>query len=137
MVRSIGDDHVIDCTQEDFTRNGKQYDMIFATPFRSIFDHLRALRPGGKYVSTGSPSLRRIIQDMAIGSLIPGRQGRQVIGGWIVKPNQTDLLFLKELIEAGHIKPVIDRSYPLHEAADAFRHYGTAHARGKVIITFG
>ncbi len=133
MVRSIGADHVIDYTKEDFTKSGRQYDLIFATAYRSIWDCKRALSPQGIYVSTGSPSMKRIFQDMVVGPMI-SRKGRQnFIGGWVLTPNK-DLALVKELIEAGKVKPVIDRKYKLREAAEAFRYFGEGHARGKVVV---
>jgi len=134
MVRSLGADHVIDYTKEDFTRSAQRYDLIFATAFRSILDCRRALGPQGIYVSTGGPSMARIFQDMLIGPLISRNGGKRLVGGWVVTPNK-DLAFLKELIEAGKVKPVIDRRYLLGEAAEAFRYFAEGHARGKVVVT--
>jgi NADPH:quinone reductase-like Zn-dependent oxidoreductase len=133
MVRSIGADHVIDYTKEDFTKNGQQYDLIFATAYRSIFDCKRALSPKGMYVSTGGPSMTWIFQDMLLGPLLSRNGGKKLVGGWVLIPNK-DLAFMKELIEAGKVKPVIDKCYPLSEAAEAFRYFGEGHARGKVVI---
>ena len=81
MVRSIGADHVIDYTQEDFTKNGQQYDLIFATAHRSIFACKRALSPKGMYVSTGGPSMTRIFQDMLLGPLLSRNGGKKLVGG--------------------------------------------------------
>ena len=134
MVRSIGADYVIDYEKEDFTQNGRRYDLIFAIAYRSIFDHERALSPQGIYVSTGAPSMARIFQDILIGHWISKPGGKKMVGGWTVIPNK-DLAFIKELIEAGKVKPVIDRRYPLSEAAEALRYYGKGHTRGKVVIT--
>ena len=133
MVRSIGADHVIDYTKEDFTKNGQQYDLIVATAgYRSIFDYKRALSPKGIYVATGG-SMAQIFQAMLRGPLI-SMMGSKKLGGMTVKPNK-DLAFVKELIEADKVKPVIDRCYPLSEAAKALRYYAEGHARGKVVIT--
>jgi len=133
MVRSIGADHVIDYTQEDFTKNGQRYDLILATAgYRSIFDYRRALSPKGIYVATGG-SMAQIFQAMLLGPWI-SMAGSKKLCGMQVKPNK-DLGFMKELIEAGKVKPVIDRCYSLSEAAEALRYYGEGHANGKVVIT--
>ena len=133
MVRSIGADHVIDYTKEDFTKNGQRYDLIVATAgYRSIFDYKRALSPKGIYVSTGG-SLAQTFQALLLGPFI-SMTGSKKLGTMLVKPNQ-GLEFLKELLEAGKVKPVIDRRYPLSEVAEALRYYGEGHARGKVVIT--
>ncbi len=133
MVRSIGADHVIDYTQEDFTKNGQRYDLILATAgYRSIFDYKRVLSPRGIYVATGG-SMVQIFQAMLLGPWI-SMTGRKKLGSMTVKPNK-DLGFMKELIEAGKVKSVIDRRYSLREAAEALRYYGEGHARGKVVIT--
>ena len=132
MVRSIGADHVIDYTQEDFTKNEQRYDLIVATAgHRSIFDYKRALSPGGIYVVTGG-SMSQIFQGMLLGPWI-SMIGKKKLGSLTVKPNN-DLDLLKELIEAGKIKPVIDKRYTLSEAGEALRYYGEGHARGKVVI---
>src|SRR6266446_459723 len=133
MVRSLGADHVIDYTQEDFIKNGQRYDLIVATAgYRSIFDYKRALSPKGMYVATGG-SMAQIFQGLLIGPWI-SMTGRKKMGNLLVKPNK-DLAFMKELIEAGKVKPVIDRRYTLSEVAEALRYYGEGHARGKVVIT--
>jgi NADPH:quinone reductase-like Zn-dependent oxidoreductase len=133
MVRSIGADHVIDYTKEDFSKNGQQYDLIVATAgYRSIFDYRRALSAQGIYVSTGG-SMAQTFQGLLIGPLI-SITGSKKLGSMLVKPNK-DLAFMKELVEAGKVKSVIDRCYPLSEVAEALRYYAEGHARGKVIIT--
>ncbi|MCP4400367.1 MAG: NAD(P)-dependent alcohol dehydrogenase [bacterium] len=133
MVRSLGADHVIDYTQEDFTQNGLRYDLIVATVgYRSIFEYKRALSPGGIYVSTGG-TMSQIFQAMLLGPWI-SLVGSKKLKSMVVEPNK-DLVFMKELIEAGNVKPVIDRRYPLRETAEALRYYGEGHARGKVVIT--
>jgi NADPH:quinone reductase-like Zn-dependent oxidoreductase len=134
MVRSIGADHVIDYTQEDFTQNGKRYDLILAVNgYHPISDYRRALSPEGIYVSTGG-AMAQSFQAMAIGPFM-SMTGGKTMGGMMVKPNQNDLVFMKELLEAGKIAPVIDRRYPLSEVAEAFRYIGEGHAKGKVVVT--
>jgi len=133
MVRSIGADHVIDYTQEDFIKNGQRYDLIVATAgYRSIFDYKRALSPKGIYVATGG-SMAQIFQGLLIGPWI-SMTGSKKLGSLTVKPNK-DLAFMKELIEADKVKPVIDRRNTLSEVAEALRYYGEGRAKGKVVIT--
>mgnify|MGYP001320427411 CR=1 FL=1 len=135
MARSIGADHVIDYTKEDFTRTGQKYDLILAANGdRSISDYRRALNPRGIYVQTGG-SMTQMSQAMLQGPWI-SMTGSQKMGNMgVAKPNQNDLVILKELLEAGKIKPVIDRTYPLSEVAEAIRYLEEGHARGKVVIT--
>jgi NADPH:quinone reductase-like Zn-dependent oxidoreductase len=135
LVRSLGADHVIDYTKEDFTRSGNRFDIIFAIRYtRSIFAIRRALNPGGIYVSTAGPSITRLFQEFFIGPQIFRNESKRIA---VINPEikGTDLDFLRELIEADKIKPVIDRSYPLRETAEAFKYYGKGHARGKVVIS--
>jgi NADPH:quinone reductase-like Zn-dependent oxidoreductase len=129
MVHSIGADHIIDYTREDFTRNGQRYDLIFdAVGNRSVADLKRALSPNGICSVAGFTSLSRLFQIMLLG-------GRQIGMMETAKANKKDLMILKELLEAGKIVPVIDRTYSLSETAEAIRYLETGHARGKVIIT--
>lgn len=138
MVRSLGADHVIDYTKEDFTKSGQLYDLILTMrPFRSVFDYKRALSLQGIYVTTGGPRLVRIFQEMLLGPMVFRTGGKKLASGWMVQIDRNDLDFMKELIEAGKIKPVIDKRYPLSEAAEAFRYYATGHARGNVVFTIG
>lgn len=133
LVRSIGAHHTIDYTREDFTRTGQQYDLILATiGYRSIFDYQRALSPTGSYVATGG-ALRQVFEALLLGPMLSRRGGRR-FGALNMKPNK-DLAFMKELLETGAVKPVIDRCYPFSETAEALRYYGDGHARGKVVIT--
>jgi NADPH:quinone reductase-like Zn-dependent oxidoreductase len=134
LVRSIGADHVIDYTQEDFTKNGQRYDLILAANGnRSMFAYKRALAPTGRYVVTGG-SMAQLFQAMLLGPLL-STAGRQNMGNVLARPNQKDLACMKELLEAGKVIPVIDRCYPLSETAEAIRYLEAGHARGKVVIT--
>src|SRR5438876_11095417 len=134
IVRSIGADHVIDYTQEDFTKNGQRYDLILAVNgYHSISAYKRALHPEGVYVMTGG-SNAQLFQAMLLGPLV-SRTGRQKMGNSAHKPNKKDLNFMKELLEADKVTPVIDRRYPLGETAEALRYLEEGHARGKVVIT--
>ena len=134
MVRSIGADHVIDYTLEDFTQKGQVYDLILAANgYHPIWDYKRALRPKGIYVMSGG-SGAQMFQAMIFGPWI-SMIGTRKMGNMMAKSNQKDLSVLKELVENGKIKPVIDRRYPLSEVAQAIRYLEEGHARGKVIIT--
>jgi NADPH:quinone reductase-like Zn-dependent oxidoreductase len=133
-VRSIGADHVIDYTQEDFVQARPRYDLILATAgYRSIFDYKRTLSPQGVYVMAGG-SMAQTFQAIFLGPWL-SKTGSKQLGNLVHRVSQEDLTFLKELIEAGKVTPVIDRRYPLTEIAEALRHYGQGHARGKVVIT--
>ena len=136
MVRSIGADHVIDYTQADFTKNGQRYDLIFdAVGNRSVADYKRALSPSGICAVAGFTNLSRLFQVLFLGAWA-SRTGSKKIGMMeTAKANQKDLAFLKELLEAGKVVPVIDRCYPLREVPEAIRYLEAGHARGKVIIT--
>lgn len=134
MVRSIGADHVIDYTKEDFTYNGRRYDLIHAANGdRSIFEYKRALSPNGNYVVSGG-SMSQMFQGMLLGSLLSERSGKKM-GFLSVKMNIQDLSFVAELLASGKVKPVIDRHYPLKEVAQAIAYLEEGHAKGKVVIT--
>ncbi|MGA7194556.1 MAG: NAD(P)-dependent alcohol dehydrogenase [Anaerolineales bacterium] len=134
QARSIGADHVIDYTKEDFTQNGQQYDLILAANgYHPLSAYKRALTPKGVYIMAGG-SMAQIFQSLLIGSIMSETGGRKM-GGISAKRNQNDLIFIKELFEAGKVKSVIDRRYPLSETPEALRYLGEGHARGKVVIT--
>ncbi len=136
IVRSIGADHVIDYTREDFTQNGQRYDLILAVNgYHPISDYQRALSPNGTYVMSGGATAQ-MFQAMLLGPWL-SRNGNQKMGNLLAKPNKNDLAFIKELLEAGKVVPVIDRCYPLSEVADALRYVEEGHAQGKVVITIG
>lgn len=131
---SLGADHVIDYSREDFSTNGCSYDLIFAANGnRLISDYRRALSPNGTYVMSGGTAAQ-LSEAMLQGPWISMR-GNKKMGNSMAKPNQADLVFVKELVEAGKVTPVIDRTYPLREAAEALRYLEEGHARGKVVIT--
>src|SRR5436309_14095230 len=133
-ARSIGADHVIDYMQEDFTRSGQRYDLIMgANAHRSIFDYRRALSQDGIYVLVGG-GLVRIFQAMLLAPLLSLISSKKTCF-FIANINQKDLVFLKELLEAGKVVPVIDRRYPLSGVAEALRYLEEGHAQGKVVIT--
>jgi len=133
MMSSLGADHVIDYTQEDFTKNGKRYDLILDVKTdRSIFDYLRALSSNGIYVTVGGRSAR-ILQLVVLGPLI-SVTGSKKLSLIMHKPNKY-LNILNELIESGKVKPVIDRCFTLSETAEAFQYFGEGHFKGKIVIT--
>ena len=136
MVRSIGADHVIDYTQEDFTKNGQRYDLIYdAVGNRSVSAYKRALNSNGTCVIAGFQNLPRLFEHTVLGPLRSKTGNKKVGLMGTAKMNQKDLVFVKELLEAGKVVPVIDRRYPLSEVAEAIRYLEERHARGKVVIT--
>jgi len=138
MVRSIGADHVIDYTREDFADGKQRYDMILDISGNPSLSRLRrALAPKGTLVIAGGETPGRWLggTDRQLRALLLSRFVDQKLTTFICRENHEDLLALKELIEAGKVTPVIDRSYPLSEAAKAIRYLEQGHARGKVVIT--
>jgi NADPH:quinone reductase-like Zn-dependent oxidoreductase len=134
LARSLGADRVIDYTQEDFTQNGHRYDLILAVNgYHPLADYRRALNPKGNYVMTGG-SMAQLNQVMIQGPWI-SMTGSQSMSNMLVKPNKNDLLFMKDLVEAGRVMPVIDRRFPLSQIPDAIRYLAGGHATGKVVIT--
>jgi PhzF family phenazine biosynthesis protein len=132
MVRSIGADHVIDYTREDFTLTGERYDLILDNVAnRSFSDCKRALTATGVLIPNSGHAGIGYILKAFVRSLFVRQQGRPFLS----TPNQADLLALKDLIEAGKVTPVIDRTYPLSGTAQALAHVGTGHAQGKVVIS--
>lgn len=130
MLRAIGADRVIDYTQSDFTETGDTYDVIFDVIGKSPFARsLRTLNPGGRLL-LANPKLA----DFVRGPWVSGRSSKRVIAGTAVRTVE-DLLFLKRLIEAGDLKTVIDRTYPLEEMAEAHRYVATGAKKGNLIIT--
>jgi len=130
MVRSLGADHVIDYTKEDFTQSEKRYDLILdMVANRSLSDYTRALSPKGSYVSVAMN-----LSSLFLGPFI-SMTGSKKVSSMLHTPNVKDLVYMKELIEAGKVVPVIDRRYPLSEVAEAFRYYGEGHPSGKLVIT--
>lgn len=134
FMRSLGADHVIDYTREDFTKNGKQYDLILdLVAHRSVFAYKRALRPNGSYFFVGG-SVATIFQILLLGPWIRRTTGKK-IRLLAVQPNLKDMVYITELYEAGKVVPVIDRRYPLSEVPEALRYLGEGRAKGKVVIT--
>jgi NADPH:quinone reductase-like Zn-dependent oxidoreductase len=133
MVRSIGADHVIDYTKEDFTQNGQQYDLILAVNgYHPLSAYKRALTPQGIYVFVGG-SPAQTFQSLFLGPLMSKSIGRKMTSV-MKKANQKDLLVIRDLLEEGKIKPVIDECYPLSKTPEAFRYFEKEHPKGKVVI---
>jgi NADPH:quinone reductase-like Zn-dependent oxidoreductase len=138
MVRTLGADHVIDYTKEDFAQSGRRYDLIFQLAgTRSPSECRRALTPKGTLVLSSGESdgrwigpIGRIIKALVLSPFVS-----QKMVSFTVKPNKEDLLFLRQLIEGGKLAPVIDRTYPLAEVPEAIRYLEEGHARGKVVIS--
>lgn len=134
QARDLGADQVIDYTREDFTRRGEQYDLILGVNgYHPLSAYKRALLPQGIYVMAGGTPAQ-IFQAMLLGSWYSQRGGKKLVG-LSAKTSKTDLITLKEMLEAGQITPLIDRRYPLNQTAEALRYLGSGHARGKVVIT--
>jgi NADPH:quinone reductase-like Zn-dependent oxidoreductase len=130
LVRSLGADYVIDYSKVDFTQNEQRYDLILDNVAnRSISDYARALSPNGSYVS-----VKFHASALILGPLI-SMIGSKKLSQFVHKPNVMDLVFIKELLEAGKVVPVIDRRYRLSEVAEAFREYDERHPSGKAVIT--
>jgi NADPH:quinone reductase-like Zn-dependent oxidoreductase len=136
-ARSIGADHVIDYTREDFTRSGKRYNLILgANAYHSIFDYWRSLSQDGIYVAAGggSQSVLGILFSVLLRSFL-SLIGSKKMFFFLANINKKDLLFLSDLLEARKVVPVIDRRYPLSDVAEALRYLEEGHAQGKVVIT--
>jgi NADPH:quinone reductase-like Zn-dependent oxidoreductase len=134
QARKLGADHIIDYTQENFTRSGQRYDLILAANgYHPLSAYKRVLSPKGKYVMAGG-SLAQIMQAMLLGPWM-SRTGGKKMAAVTSRPNQKDLVIMMGLLETGKVVPVIDRLYPLRDVAEALRYLGEGHAHGKVVIT--
>lgn len=138
MARSLGADHVIDYTRDDFSRKGKQYDLILGVNgYRRLSAYRRALRRGGTYVMVGASNnrlMRSLFKAMLFGPMI-SKMSHKTIRTFMEKPELKDLESLRDLIVAGKIAPMIDRCYPLTETVEAMRYFEDVHPQGKVVIT--
>lgn len=140
LVRSIGADHVIDYTREDFTRSGQRFDlMLDVAGSRSWSECRRVLNPQATLVIVGAPKGNRLIGPLShiVKVRLAALRSSQKVVFFIAEFNKPDMVVLGELLEAGKVTPVIDRRYELSDIADAFRYMGEGHARGKVVITLG
>ena len=133
ILRSIGADHVIDYTQEDFTKNGQTYDVIFNMVIKSSFSgNLKSLKQNGRYLLTNPAGFLQMFRGLWTSMI----SSKKVIFEFASEKSE-DLIFLKELIEAGKLKSVIDRCYPLEQAVEAHRYVKTGQKKGKCSINFG
>jgi NADPH:quinone reductase-like Zn-dependent oxidoreductase len=136
MARALGAQHVIDYTREDFSRSGKQYDLIFAANGnRSLSDYERALTPTGIYVMAGGTT-SQMFQSILFGRF-KTKKGGKTMRFFLASSSPADLAIVKDMIEAGKIKPVMDRCYPLDQTAEAMRYLEAGHAKGKIVVTVG
>lgn len=137
-ARSLGADHVVDYSQEDFTRSGRRYDLLLdVTGTRSWSEYKRVLTPKARLVVVGAPKGTRLLGPLGhvIKLRLAAVGSRRKVVFFIATLNRADLDLLRELMEAGEVTPVIDRRYELSETADAFRYLGEGHARGKIVVT--
>lgn len=131
LVRELGADHLIDYTQTDFTQEPQKYDLILdAVGNKSVAAYRRVLTPQGTCAVAGFTTLPKMLPIMLFGTM-----GGQPVRSYLAQPNQPDLLVLKELLEQGKIRAIIDRQYGLTQTADAMRYLETKRARGKVVVT--
>lgn len=131
LVRSIGADHVVDYTTEDFTRTGRTYDLILDNVGdRPFAECRRALKPDGTYLPNSGRAGLGFVISAFVRSLVDHQQGRPFFSS----PKHDDLVVLADLIDGGRVTPVVDRTYALDDAPAAFAYLGTGHARGKVVI---
>jgi NADPH:quinone reductase-like Zn-dependent oxidoreductase len=133
-MRALGADHVVDYTREDFTRNGRTYDLVLdLAGYRGPSDYARSLAPGGRYFLVGG-SMSTLLRVLVLGPLV-GRRGRKAIRVLAVKLGAEHVTPLVELCRAGKIRIVVDRRYRLDEVPEALRYLGEGHAKGKVVVT--
>ncbi len=131
MVKSLGADKVIDYTKEDFTKNGRTYDIIYDTVIKTSFSHCKSsLKRRGVYLTNDWP----LLQAQALWASVVG--SKKVIFG-IASQNPEDLIFLKEIIEAGKLKSIIDRRYPLEQTAEAHSYVEKGYKKGNIVINVG
>jgi NADPH:quinone reductase-like Zn-dependent oxidoreductase len=135
LLRSLGADHVIDYRTEDYTRTGKQYDLILdVIAHRTVSDYKRALKPGGTFSMIGGSMGGLLIKLMLFGSVISKFNGKK-LGVMGYRPNRSDLDLLTRLFEEGKVIPAIDKVYPLHQVPEAMQHLGDGKVRGKIVIS--
>ena len=137
LARSLGADHVIDYTREDFTQSDRRYDLMFdVAGSRSWSECRRVLNPQATLVVVGAPKGGRLMGPLGhiVRLLLAGLRSSQKVVWFVAKFNKADMVILRDLLETGKVTPVIDRRYELSEIADTFRYLGEGHASGKIII---
>lgn len=134
IAQTLGADYCLDYTKEDFSKKTERYDLILGVNgYQPMSVYKRSLNPYGTFVAVGG-AVTQLFQAMILGPWISVTE-RKKIGSFLQRPNQNDLLFMKELVEAGKVKPVLDRCYSLSEVPEAFRYFEKGHAQGKIVIT--
>lgn len=138
LIRSLGADHVLDYTKEDFTRNGQRYDLLLdiagSRPWREV---RRVLKPDAHYVIVGAPKGNKVIGPLGfiIKTRLSALRASQTIVFFVAKFIREDFLLMNQWLESGQVKPFVEKTYPLEKIADAMHHLGTGHARGKIVVT--
>ena len=138
LARSLGADHVVDYTREDFTKGGDRYDVVFDIAGSRRWAHLRrVLKPQGKAIVVGAPKGGPILGPLGRLSRLrlASLRGSQKATFFLAKTNRADMQYLADLLESGKLRTVVDRTFPLAETAGAFRYLGEGHAGGKVVVT--
>jgi len=138
IVRSLGADHVVDYTSEDFAHTGQRYDVILdVAGNRSIADRRRALAPGGVLVVVGGPKNNRVYGSLVrmARAIVAGKLSGRKMVGMLAKNNGDDLAFVADLVEAGKVTPFVERVYPMADLPEALRYQGQGHAQGKIALT--
>jgi NADPH:quinone reductase-like Zn-dependent oxidoreductase len=134
ILRYIGADHIIDYTKEDFTKKGQKYDLILGVNgHHPISAYKRSLNTNGTFIHVGG-SGTQLFQTMTLGSWY-SLTGSQKMSSLLQRQNQKDLIYIKELLEAGNVEPVIDKTFKMSEVVEAFKYFEHGHAKGKVVIT--
>jgi NADPH:quinone reductase-like Zn-dependent oxidoreductase len=134
LVRSLGAQQVLDYTEEGFGLEENSYDLILGCAgYRPIREYKAALKPRGIYLSVGG-AMKQVNEGLLKGPMLSERKGKKLLPLY-ARSSQADLVQMKELIETGKVKPVIDRIFPLEQTVDALRYYSEGHTRGKVVIT--
>jgi NADPH:quinone reductase-like Zn-dependent oxidoreductase len=139
FVRSLGADYVVDYNREDYTKTDRRYDLILDIASTKSWSALkRILKPTGKLILVGAPGAHKTfgpLGQIAKLMLASSRSKQQKLGFFVAKFNQADFAYLNELITAGKITPIVDRTYPFAESAGAMSYLGEGHARGKIVVT--
>jgi len=139
-IRSLGADHVIDYTRDDFTRNGKSYDLIFdIAGSRTWKEYRRVLKPDARFIIVGAPKGNKVLGPLAqiIKLRLASMGASQKVIFFIARFNRPDLDTLREMVESEKVKPVVEQVYPLAKVVDAMKHLGTGHASGKIALKIG
>lgn len=137
MVRSLGADFVVDYTKDDFTRNSQQYDLIFdIAGSRTWKEYKRVMKPSSIFIPVGAPKGNKVLGPLAriFNLKLASLGASQKVIFFIAQFNRPDLDILREMVESGKVKPVVEKVYPLAQVVDAMKHLGTGHARGKIVL---